>query len=656
MKYFISLRLSHNSVSVAHYRDDDGIERLLPFRGCDRPIPLAVSVINNTINVGATALEHYEKHLPNSFFRLFSLLKGNETYQRFGGNHPANTLIYVAIETILDNLLQNEFGNRIADIRAELPIGFDFAPDVTTDERKQVLDLFKNGYPGECERYGNIGIFDTNKIIANTALENNFRRYCMVLDYNSGDINASLYSKDAQDCINSRIFAGLGLDPRIAAGVNCIKQQIQAYNPFIDFSPVEDRLQQIIVDFIDSNSPENAGDIRINDDRYDYFISKYDISNTGHTHSQNVITDIRSLAYATGGIHLNDITFVIRNKALQTDYFMSIFRGEMDSVSIVDDKSQESLDAFIINDMVASGWTLDPYRRLKIELDNEYAELKQHIECVLIPKRNFDRAIMELEDYASRTSKVDYHEHDDHIRLFISQLKDLEIKQEQDKENNTASEPPRKEPPRFVRPTPRDERQEQQPDVLSGWRAMVNATRAQVSEFIDSGMISEARQEINLLRDNLREEGIHDFDNDIRAMLAMLPTTPRGGGNKPTDNSGRYTPQNNGSNSGSTPPPPPRNTSSPADEAIARRDYTAAKKIYNDLDDLDRAILMGKLAKAHRQYEVAASCFDAYVAEGNTRGIERVIRELEAYLDLLREAGIKDTDVEALHRKYKEQQ
>ena len=65
---------------------------------------------------------------------------------------------------------------------------------------------------------------------------------------------------------------------------------------------------------------------------------------------------------------------------------------------------------------------------------------------------------------------------------------------------------------------------------------------------------------------------------------------------------------------------------------------------------------MGKLAKAHRQYEVAASCFDAYVAEGNTRGIERVIRELEAYLDLLREAGIKDTDVEALHRKYKEQQ
>lgn len=623
---------------MKRYRDDDGIERLQSFQGCSRPVPLAISIINNGFNVGQAALQHYEQHLPNSFYKLFSLLKGNETYTLFGAQKPANTLLYIAIETILARLIRDEFGEDLNVVRSTLPIGFDFEPDITEEERTAVLDLFRNGYNGECGRYGNVGVIDTNAIIANNVLSENFRKYAMVLDNSGSDIMASLYSEEDNRCISSRVLPGLALDPGIAEGVRKIKLQIQDVNPYIrDFSPVEEKLQEIVSSFISSDKPETYGSIRINTEDYQYFIARCDVNASGSMHSENVISDIKSIAYNAAGLSLSDIVFAIRGAALRSDYFMRIFRGEMDSVKIVDDDFIQNLDAIIIRDMVESGWTLDPKGRQRRHLDEEFSELRQRIEYVLIPQGHYVPALNELNEFLAKCRSIDFHGHDEHIQKYVAQI--IELQQGQGRSNQPKPQPPVTPEPPVVTP-----KEGQGEDLLGEWRKMVNDTERDVKKLIASGMYSEARGQINILRDDMRAYGIHNFDDEIRRLYSLLPTS------KPTPQGQRQPiPQ---------PAPPEQQpktpiSDSPYYEIVGKLGFAGAKQWCTEKDDIDGAILMGKLDKLHKNYELAAACLEKYVAEGNKVGIKRFETGLSQYVSLLKEAKLSSTEAEELLEKYR---
>lgn len=617
---------------MKRYRDDDGIERLQSFQGCSRPVPLAISIINDKFNVGQVALQHYEQHLPNSFYKLFSLLKGNEVYNLFGAQKPACTLLYIAIETILAKLINDEFGDDLNAVRSTLPIGFDFEPDVTEDEKKAVLDLFRNGYNGECGRYGNVGIIDTNAIIANNVLEDNFRKYAMVLDNSGADIMASIYSKEDNRCISSRVLPGLAVDPGIAEGVKRLKTQIQDINPYIrDFSPVDDKLQEIVSSFAFSGKYEEFGSVRIYNEDYQYYIAKCDVVATGSMHSTNVITDIKTIAYNAAGLSLSDIVFAIRGAVLRSDYFMKIFRGEMDCVKVIDDAFIENLDAIIIRDMVESGWTLDPRGKQRRHLDEEYSELRQRIEYVLIPQGHYVVALNELNEFLVKCRSVDYHGHDDHIQRYVEQITAIQ--------RGTGRPEPQPQP----HVTPRAPVNEPQPkggdggDLLAEWRKMVDDTKRDVMQLIAKGLYSDAKSQINILKDDLGTYGIRDFDGEIRSLYALLPTSP-----KPV-----LTPT-------STPKPAPTSqSSSPYATIVAERGYAGAKKWCSENDDIDGAILMGKLDKLHKKYETAAACLDNYVAEGNNVGIKRFESDLSQYVTLLKEAKLPSKEAEELWNKFR---
>lgn len=622
---------------VKRYRDDDGIERLQSFQGCSRPVPLAISIINDRFNVGQTALQHYEQHLPNSFYKLFSLLKGDETYTLFGTQKPANTLLYIAIETILAKLIKDEFGEDLNVVRSTLPIGFDFEPDITEEERNAVLDLFRNGYNGECGRYGNVGVIDTNEIIANNVLSGNFRKYAMVLDNSGSDIMASLYSKEENRCISSRVLPGLALDPGIAEGVKKIKLQIQDINPYIrDFSPVEEKLQEIVSTFISTDKPETYGSVKINTEDYQYFIARCDVNASGSMHSTNVITDIKSIAYNAAGLSLSDIVFAIRGAVLRSDYFMRIFRGEMDSVKIVGDDFIQNLDAIIIRDMVESGWTLDPKGRQRRHLDEEFSELRQRIEYILIPQGHYVPALNELNEFLAKCRSIDFHGHDEHIQRYVAQI--IELQQSQGRLNQPRPQPPVTPEPPVV--TPQEGHGE---DLLGEWRKMVNDTERDVKKLIASGMYPEARGQINILRDDMRAYGIHNFDDEIRRLYSLLPTSPN-----PTTQSAASTP--------TQPKPVPTQQSmlsSPYAAIVAERGFAGAKQWCTEKDDIDGAILMGKLDKLHKNYELAAACLEKYVAEGNKVGIKRFETGLSQYVSLLKEAKLSSTEAEELLGKYR---
>ena len=629
MKFFISLKLSHKDVAVSHYRDDDGIERLLPFRGCDRAVPLAVAIVENRVIVGQEALNRNEQNLPDSFYKLFSFLDGNYTYTRYGERKLAQHLIYLAIDALLDNLLRNEFNISIDEIKGELPIGFDFAPDVTTEERKAVLSLFKSGYKGECGGYGNVGVIDTNKIIADEALlGDNFRNYAMVLDSNGADILASMYSKDSGECIGSAIFHGLGVDPRIAMGVKVIKESVMSSDPYIDFSPVEARMQEIVADFIASGKMEYFGNITINDYDYSFFLQKAAIANPGYSHSGNLRAEVRQFTNRVGGINLESIVFAIRSISLQTDYFMGVFKSEFSCVKIVDEKTLKNLDATVIRDMVDSGWTLDSNRKVRKELDDEFKTLRMYIETSLIPDGKLLHAKEELKSYLQKATQFGYTEHNEHVYSLIEHIDGLVRR--------------------------RNEKDEEESD--NKWKSFTDDAVRNINQFLSSGDIMSAREEFDTLEESLKAEGVTDYDSLLDELREKIrPRRRENSGNffknffgvkdKPAEKQERRAePQEK----------PAEKTAnlSPAEQAAINFNYREAKRLYADSDDIDKAVIMGKLDGVYKKFCNAQKGLQTYVSEKNKTMLSSRSEDIKLYISLLNEASLPTKDAENLLEQY----
>ena len=645
MKFFISLKLSHKDVAVSHYRDDDGKERLLPFRGCDRAMPLAVAIVENRVIVGQEALNRNEQNLPDSFYKLFSFLEGNYTYTRYGERKPAQHLIYLAIDTLLDNLLRNEFNISIDEAKSELPIGFDFAPDVSTEERKAVLSLFTSGYKGECGRYGNVGVIDTNKIIADEALNGNYRNYAMVLDSNGTDILASMYSKDSDNCIGSAIFHGLGVDPRVAMGVKVIKESVMSVEPFIDFSPVEARMQEMVTDFIASGRMEYFGNLTINDYDYTFFLQKAAISNPGYSHSGNLRAEVRNFTNRVGGVNLEDIIFAIRGISLQSDYFTGVFKSEFSCVKIVDEKTLKELDATVIRDMVNCGWTLDPSRRIRKELDEEFKDLKMYIEKSLIPDGKLLHAKEELKIYLQKAASYEYSEHDEHVRSLIEHIDELvrrrnekdEAENEGKKANGgfSVEDVENKSSDFFSFGDRRSGKKSDENSLAAKWESFKNDAVRNINQFLQAGDTKSAREEFSTLEESLHAEGVTEYDSLLDGLREKLR------------------PQNRRPVGGSQEKPAEKKAIlSPAEQAVANFEYGKASRLYAADDDMDKAVIMGKLDKAYKKFSLAKKGFQTYVSEKNRNSLSIFAEDIKLYVSLLKEASLPTNDAENLLEQY----
>lgn len=595
MHYFVTATLSPHEITLKYYRDDDGLNILIPFQGVSWPAPLAVHINDSDIIVGKDALQRFEVSQPNTFYNLFSLIDSGDTYKRMGLHKSTSHLIYLTVEALLAPLMQSQLNLNLDDVRATLPLGFNFTPDVDHAHRKTVLDLFRNGDGTDCGGYSNIGEIDADAQLARLALHNNHRNYALVLHTSQQNLAVTLYSKaDPDRCLGSTVMKDLGIDRRIMNGVKEIKAYVRDKNPNIDFSPIEERLEKIVEEFIASGKMETNSKVLINGEPYRYSLSTDDLrSNAAATERQFIAQHISQFLH-NNSVHPDDTVMVLASPRLQNDYFLPLFREHFESVYCVTPQQTEQMQQQIIDSIVGSGYNFSPEVRLYHSLEQKWTDIRTFVKNVLLPANKTDEAREDIADFIQtvRNSALSPDQQENLIakaRELQNGIKDVVV------------------PPPF--------------DYLE---QLVDSVTEEINEFIHYNDPSSAQKSYDDLELEIKRAGqLQKYASKLEDLKMLF---------KPVK----------------TAPP----VNDPLSEAIRNRDFRQARKICRQTDDFNSYQTMKELEDAHKKYLVAEKYVNQYLAEQNKVAIERAIREISEYQRLLDSVSAPHPEVDSLLKRF----
>lgn len=624
MSFFITVSLTHKTIAIKYYRENDNVERLIPVKGISCPAPLAIYINDNDVAVGDQALRFYEQKLSGAFFNIFSLLKNEQVFTYYSETRDARQALYVGLENVINDFIASTpglpYGN-IDEAREQIPVAFEFYPEITADERTYVIDLFTKGHKGYCGGYGNIGTYDSNRYLADELLKNDYRNQVLVLSSDGVDLSMSLYCRSTiqTECIAHATEPDKGADPRINKLIDALLEQIMLQNSFIDRTMLLPQLRDIAIGFIADQRYELQGQVVVNNYSYDYFITRGDGNVNSSIAGSAMVNRIKNFT-AKAGIDINDTIVALRGPEIQNEYFISNFRNNFEKVTVVDDNTIENIQRYLISDIVSKNYILDNNRlkedRHEENIKREFAELATVIRNVYIPDCRFNDAKTELFEFRDIANKTGIHDLDNAITTLISQINEAEACRKNEskpvRNQETASGP--------LPPAP-----------APGYEQMVEMLEREVPILIADDRREEAFIQVKGLELDLKGDRISTYNDRIQALLDLI----KGRRSKTAAEPARKTP------------------SDPLEEAIFNRDFRKAKNIYNDNEDYDNAVKMGQLANLHHKYEVASRRVDDYKAEGNAKGIQRCISELTEYIGLLDEIGLDHTDVDRLLNKFK---
>lgn len=663
MRYFITVTLSKHEVTMKYYRDDDGLNQLIPFQGANWPIPLAIHIADSDIIVGQEALSRFEVQQPNTFYKLFSLIDSGETYSRFGLQKTTDHLIYLALESTLSHLMTDELGLSLESERHHLPLGFNFSADISADERERVIALFEKGDGTECGGYDNVGVIDADMQIARIAFESNHRRHALVLRTDRQNLIVTLYDRDnISHPVASQIMKDLGIDRRIMNGVNEIKAYVCDVNPNINFSAVEQRLEKIVEDFIATNKMEMNSKVQINGENYRFSLTRDDLrSNAAVAERQYTAQHLRHFLH-NYSIDPDNTIIILASSKLQNSYFLPMFKENFESVYSITEQQTEQAQQNIINDIIASGYTFSQASQAIASLEKEWAKLRGYITDILLPEHKFDHALDDINDFVDKINNASQLRHNDKESLLnktndlrqtiaanqSSYLKDLERKKaEQQRLEQQRLEQQRLEQQRLEQQRLEQQRLEQQqrdrcdvvvtpPDYIE---QLIDSITEEIDQFTSYGDYTSARNSYKELENEITNAGQKEKYASTLLKLKQKSAGATGGKTEVSPVS--------------MPNPPVTKSADPLTQAIADRDFRLARKICKQNEDFDRYQTMKELDDAHKKFVVHQKYINEYLAEGNTRAIERGIRELSEYIALLNAVGQPHPEVDQLLNRYK---
>ncbi|MDE6265987.1 MAG: hypothetical protein K2M07_01380 [Muribaculaceae bacterium] len=626
MRYFITVTLSQHNVTLKYYRDDDGINRLLPFQGAQWPAPLAIHVADNGIIVGKDALDRFEVSQPNTFYNLFSLIDSGDTYNRFGLHKNTSHLIYLAVDTLLDQVLPAQLGVTLGETRRNIPLAFNFTPDVGAAERQHVIDIFTKGDGDDCGGYSNIGIIDADSQLARLALQSNHRNYAMVLHTSARNLTVTLYAREnPSKCIGSGVMKDLGIDRRIMNGVNEIKEYVRYKNPNIDFSPIEARLEKIVEDFVASGKMELNSKVMINGENYRFSLSVDDLRTNAVANERYFIAQHLRQFLHNHSVHPDDTVMVLASPKLQNDYFLPMFREHFESVYCVTPQQYEQMQQKIIDKIVGSDYNFSEEENMLRSLREKLAQMSAYVRNMQLPAGQFDAAIEDISDFLKSVSEVSLPSGKDKLIAdathLLDQARELQATA-RTRQPDSSGRDTHSAGARSGVSTP--------PDYFS---QLADSVTEEINQFVEYGDLQAARNSYNELLGELRRSGKEqEYAGRLRQLKDLCyPAQHR---QPPVTESPR--------------------AQSPLRAAISRRDFRQARKICKENDDFDNYQRMKELEDACKKYAVAEKFFSQYVAEHNSHAIERAIRELNDYSLLLSQVGEAHPEVDQLLDKYKQ--
>ncbi|MDE7153176.1 MAG: hypothetical protein K2O00_01875 [Muribaculaceae bacterium] len=672
MRYFVTVTLSHHEVTLKYYRDDDGLDRLIPLQGADAQ-PLAIHINDSDIIVGKEALNRFEASQPNTFYNLFSLIETSDTYRRFDLRKSTSHLIYLAIENLLAPALLTQLGVNLNDSRQTIPIGFNFKPDVEKEERRHVISLFEKGSQGDCGGYANVGEIDADSRLAQLAFRNNHRNHALVIHTVGQDLAVTLYDKsDLSQCIGSKVMKEIGIDRRIMNGVKLIKSYIKYKNPIVDFAPVESRLEKIVEDFIESGNSELNSKVNINGVNYRFLLRSDDLKSEMASMERQYVGQHIVHFLRNNSVQPEDTIMVLASPRLQNAYFLPIFKEYFESVYCVTPQQTDEMQRKVIEDIVKNDYNFNKeVQRLK-SLEKKWSELNTYIRNVMIPGRQFEDAVEDAREFLSELHSAAIPDTDknrmvDNLRKTVDDLlrmqkeqADREVEEQkprererlerEEREQREQEQREREQRERDERKRMEEENRKQQNNNRFGGRtdrpgvdysyydSLIESFSEEIEQFVQYGDLKSAANSYSSLLQEIRGANLEQRYAGLLARLKQQVTpvaTP---------------PKHTTATTTHTPPPAPAGDDMAS--AIRARDFRKARKICRDRDDVNNYQKMKELDDAYKKFVVAEKYYSQYVAEHNTVAIQRAIREIKEYSALLDSIREPHPEVDKLLNQY----
>lgn len=490
MNYFLTVSLSHQTFTVKYYHEDDRTQQLTPLPGVSWPAPLAFYISDSGILLGEQARKKYQDKLPGAFFHIFKLLSDKSDYFTLNGEvRNARQALYVGIESLISDFRRNKLGGENQEDRDLTPIVFDFDPQVTESERQYAVNLFKDGEDGYCGGYRNIGIIDSNSILADEILRNNARNYVLFLTSDGYNLLMSLYtqSHESDKCIATFLEPECGADPRITSVVSALISQFMRDNAFFDAKTFMPQLNRIATKYMAEKYPRSeTGEAELGDNTYSYFLNKSAVSENAADPADKIIPKIKSFLLNRAKVDIDDVVIALRGQETQADFFRGAIESKLCRPTIIDERLLADAQRALIKQVQSQQYILAEEMLQREEEEQElrerYASMTTSIRSVYIPDGKYTEARSMLNDFLEEARRKGISEFDDPIATMLERIEKEIVKQKFDSMFETV-------------------------------RNRVDGT------LIPGRQFRQASQELEKLRTQLNEGGCHRYDSEIADLM-----------------------------------------------------------------------------------------------------------------------------------------
>lgn len=337
MQQFVCLYVSSRKIAL-FYNSDDSASTLAVFRPesttpANGVVPFATFIQKDSVLTGTDfAYDESLKKAPGAFFELFSLNNSDLNVERL--RMSTNDIPSIALKAYLANAVSEVYSTEIDSIKSELPVLLVFTNDIEPIKRNLMLEWFKR------EGFSNISMVDfENELLGSFKLSTDFA--CTVIS-DGCDVTSSLYIRQSEDLLTSRVMAGVGTDPRVKIGTELLWKSLDntGYLLFEHELPI---LQKCVTDFIVSEKPLFDKELELSDEKmHAAYLDRSEIE--CRANSENELAPHFRSFLSNEQVKANDVSLVLCESSETASLLSTTFSKEYPEVICV--TSRQWLDVF----------------------------------------------------------------------------------------------------------------------------------------------------------------------------------------------------------------------------------------------------------------------------------------------------------------------
>lgn len=627
--YKIFISISHHRIAYEYWQRD-GENKLVPMPVGQWPAPLAFYCSDHGILIGEDAARAVHNGTSNAYANYFDILSEDNTYVIGGQSRPLRNLLLDASESIFREFYRNvliRFGS-LSDNRANMPLTIVCESDVKPHERAFLQGLFKDS------GYNRVKVLDYDIFIEKYVKETLSHEYTcdkvLVAWTEGSDLTFTLFGVSGDDQPVQSTYEGLGVDPRKEYIKNLVWERIIGQNPWLDRTTEEDAIDKAASDFLSSSVPMVKDTLLMSDgQKYHYSLNRNSIEYIQSKDEVSLKDALEKFLNKCGIGNRSRVLLLLRGVAAGNAYFEQNLRGGFSKVIKSDGRLRENTMKLLISDELRTKDLDTPHHSpfppvstpfTSPEIAKEKKKKWRQIKAEANGKKRggqTDVALQMLKDFLSECETLSGVE--DLLSEIQSEIKSI---------------------------TPEIPQGSGNPEVLKKLEREWREQRAMCKGKVSAGKVSEAREILETFRKKIsKTAGTESLLAKVDAELSRLNSTevitttklP----NPPKENH-RSEPQKQKQPIDREPAfiIPQSQLKAARDKARAEGNVAKAKAL-SDIIRMERSVSIrkGSLEECRRNKDKVQ--------------IERIVKELDDYINLCQKGGVDPQEYAKLRMEYK---